>query len=226
MSLPKFFIIFIFMTFNFKICESTLTQEQLKEIKFDLRFHIALHDKNQKMLVETAQLLKDREFEVTDPIRFLTESQTIGLAIICYQNVIILNAACYDYNLIIGELYEKWAALTKPHKKEKILKKYKLAFQNYMCLFGKQQNNEQPLSKIASLAKKFYDELHILYFDNKSDCLEWIYKILFGEINIDGQKLKNKIQHTKKSEILWNFLINLEQKFGKDVRKIFNLINE
>lgn len=226
MSLPKFFIIFVCIALNFKICASTLTQEELKEIKLDLRVRIVLLDKNQKMLVEMGQLLKDREFEITDPIRFLTESQTIGLAIICYQKVNILNAAYYDYNLIIGELYEKWAELTKPHKKERILEKYKLAFQNYMCLFGKQQDNEQPLSKIASLAKKFYDELHILYFDNKSDCLEWIYKILFGNINIDSVKLKNKVQDIEKREVLWNFLINLDQKFGKDVRKIFNLINE
>lgn len=223
MFLSKIFIIFGFVMLNVHFCNAVLSKDDLKKIELDIRCQISILHNNEDQLIQMGELLKNRQFKETEAEHYLTQAQTLGLASICYQYAIILNPKQYDYFLTLGEIFEEWAQHSKDEQKT-ILDKYKMALRNYISVFNFKKN-KQPLSKIAAFVKKFHDDLYIKHFENKNDCLIWIYKNLFNSKEFDGQKLKEKIKDPTMECVLWDFLINLDQKFGKDFKKIVLMIN-
>jgi hypothetical protein len=223
MSFSKIFIIFAFITSNIHFCNAVLTKDDLKRIELDIRCQISILHNDEDHLIQMGECLKNRQFKKAEAEHYLTQAQTLGLASICYQCAIILNSKQYDYFLVLGEIFEEWAQHSEDEQ-ETILDKYKMALQNYISVFNFRKD-AQPSAKIAALAIKFHDNLHMKHFETKNDCLIWIYENLFGSKNFDTQKLKEKIQNSATEYILWDFLINLDQKFVKDFKKIFLMIN-
>lgn len=225
-----FYVLFFFL-FSFNLC--AYKDPEIQKIKLEARVSIQISNNNPNDLLAMGKMLQDRNFPESDSLHRLSESQTLGLASVCFMRYFLLtkeNATNYDALIRMGDICKRWAELTKPWKINKILTKYRLSLHNYaLALFismNKHQKDEKIALKMGEIIQ-FMEENYEKFFSNKTDCLYWIYISIFDKSISQPEIFLRKIEeHLEFNQTCWQFIKEFDRKNSMELTLHLREINQ